>query len=706
MKVVSKSAAGADKLRFVAKLLQSVLGVFLLSAPAWSATYDPPPLADRLTPELVERVFPGAETLGPEEGIPPSIAVYRGEDIVGYLLSTIDVVATPGYSGVPFDVIVGVGVDGLITGAEVIYHHEAFIERDPVRQDKLGVFLLDLEGTNRDVSREAPRPTFVAGATVSARAMRTAVWDSARLVLRQRSGRPLVTEPTLDLEGFLPTPFTALLENGGLVSATVSNGEFSERLAVEIGEGASLDDRLGADPEANYIDIIVGLATPAQVGRNVLGSIRYDQTFADGPAMAILFAARGAFNPRGIAYLNASNGYELDRLRLVQGDVEVVFVRDDFERVSGTRLTIPDVFESGVLFIPDDAGFDPLLPWQLDLLVNGETADGEPFTLRVPVEAGPSPAYVLMPEPEPPPAWLEAWQDARVDLIILGTALLILTLLFVFQRQLTSRRRLYGWVRNGFLLFTLVWLGWIAGGQLSTLHLLNYGLAPFKDFGWTFYLAEPLIVVLVVYVVFAVILLGRGVFCGWLCPFGAMQELLAKVARFFKLPQWNPSYRVQSRAWIGKYLAAGGLVIVAIGWPEAEPLAAEVEPFKTAITSMFSRPLPYVGYAVILLGIGLFTERAYCRFLCPLGGVLAAFDRLHIFTLLKRRPECGSPCHLCENSCPVKAIKPTGEIVMAECFQCLDCQVEYYDETRCPPLARQRKLRARTPGFAPVQVVT
>jgi polyferredoxin len=69
---------------------------------------------------------------------------------------------------------------------------------------------------------------------------------------------------------------------------------------------------------------------------------------------------------------------------------------------------------------------------------------------------------------------------------------------------------------------------------------------------------------------------------------------------------------------------------------------------------------------------------------------------LHIFNLLKRRPECGASCHLCERSCPVKAIRPTGEIVMAECFQCLDCQVEYHDDRRCPPLAKERKTRERS----------
>jgi NosR/NirI family nitrous oxide reductase transcriptional regulator len=119
----------------------------------------------------------------------------------------------------------------------------------------------------------------------------------------------------------------------------------------------------------------------------------------------------------------------------------------------------------------------------------------------------------------------------------------------------------------------------------------------------------------------------------------------------------------------------------------------EIEPFKTAITSKFTRAWPYVLYAGALLAIGLFSERAYCRFLCPLGGVLAFLDRLHLIDLLKRRPECGSPCHLCERSCPVRAIEPSGKIIMAECFQCLDCQVEYYDDKRCPPLVLAAKRR-------------
>ena len=197
------------------------------------------------------------------------------------------------------------------------------------------------------------------------------------------------------------------------------------------------------------------------------------------------------------------------------------------------------------------------------------------------------------------------------------------------------------------------------------------------------------------YTAVSLVILGRGVFCGWLCPFGALQELLANVARALRLPQWNPSEGLQNRLWIGKYVSLGAVVGLVFLAPDAGAVAEEVEPFKTAITAMFVRGWPYVFYAVGLLTVGLFTERAFCRFLCPLGGALAILDRLHLIDVLKRRPECGSPCSLCERSCPVKAIERSGKIKMAECFQCLDCQVEYYDDHRCPPLVQQRKLRER-----------
>jgi NosR/NirI family transcriptional regulator, nitrous oxide reductase regulator len=296
---------------------------------------------------------------------------------------------------------------------------------------------------------------------------------------------------------------------------------------------------------------------------------------------------------------------------------------------------------------------------------------------------------------EPPlPAWVEAWHDARLNVAILVVLLTTLTLIFVFQTQLARSRLAHRLVRNGFLLVVLVWLGWTAGVQLSIVNVMNYLMAPFNRFDLGFYLAEPLMVIVAAYTLLSVLLIGRGVFCGWLCPFGALQELLGQLSRALGVPQWNPPPALEKRLWLSKYIVAAAVLVLVMTQIDPSGATLEIEPFKTAITSKFTRAWPYVLYAGALLAIGLFSERAYCRFLCPLGGVLAALDRLHLLNLLKRRPECGNPCHLCERSCPVGAIERTGKIVTAECFQCLDCQVEYYDDKRCPPLVQAGKLRA------------
>ena len=70
--------------------------------------------------------------------------------------------------------------------------------------------------------------------------------------------------------------------------------------------------------------------------------------------------------------------------------------------------------------------------------------------------------------------------------------------------------------------------------------------------------------------------------------------------------------------------------------------------------------------------------------------------KLRIFSILKRRKECGSPCQLCSHDCPINAIEPSGKIKMDECFYCLDCQSLYYDQHKCPPLVQERKKRKRS----------
>ncbi len=126
----------------------------------------------------------------------------------------------------------------------------------------------------------------------------------------------------------------------------------------------------------------------------------------------------------------------------------------------------------------------------------------------------------------------------------------------------------------------------------------------------------------------------------------------------------------------------------------AEKLA-EVEPFKTSFLLVFNREWWFVTYAVCLLVVSIFTRKVYCRYICPLGAALAIPTKLRLFDWLKRRPECGSPCKLCAKECEIQAIHPDGRINANECHHCLDCQVTYENENRCPPLVMAKKKGKR-----------
>jgi NosR/NirI family transcriptional regulator, nitrous oxide reductase regulator len=693
-------------------------------------------LRERLTPEVMKVVFPaGAERLGPEEGSPPAIAVYQGDKVVAYLFSTLDIIAAPGYSTTPFDVIGGVDLDGRITGAKVVFHHEPYIMHDDLRQRQLDTFLAREAGRPLRGGTGALPPDYVAGATVSARAMRAAVAITAGLVLRARLARPAAKSsspeakaPALDVDSFSRKSWDALLAAGAVTRRRITAGEVTAALAEAGAAGAKLDVAPGK-PDDLYIDFATALFTPAAIGGNLVGILNFEEFKRRMPsdAQAIFVASTGPYDFRGKKFFLESEGRRFDRLRVVQDGKVFGFGQDDYQWLNPYANDIRGMQDAGLFALPANAGFDPLKPWRLELLVNGvgaapvTVAFGLDYTLpdlqalaaaderrAQPADqpavqaAGGNEGNAVKPvEPaaswvdalDETPAWVEAWRDARVNVAILVVLLTVLTLIFVFQGALARHRRAHRLVRTGFLLVVLVWLGWTAGVQLSIVNVMNYLRAPFINLGAGVYLAEPLMLIVAGYTLISLVLIGRGVFCGWLCPFGALQELLAQVSRALGVPQWNPPAALEKRLWLGKYVAAA--VVLVLVMTEIDPSGAttELEPFKTAITSKFTRAWPYVFYAGVLLAIGLFSERAYCRFLCPLGGVLALLDRLHLIDLLKRRPECGNPCHLCERSCPVRAIEKTGKIATAECFQCLDCQVEYYDENRCPPLVQAAKLR-------------
>ena len=417
---------------------------------------------------------------------------------------------------------------------------------------------------------------------------------------------------------------------------------------------------------------------------------------------------RGLYSFKGSGYVR---GGIFDRIVLIQDDVSVRFRDRDHRRMGPIAAEgAPDFAERDLFRIPADAGFDPTRPFRLQLLVQREVAAIEKvfttFELGYQLPA----RYLRAVAPPAPVAqvedgdeaqaqsalWKRIWEDKTLEIVGLSVMLAILTLAFFFQMQLTRSDRAVTIFRVGFLTVTLVFLGWYANAQLSVVNLMALFGALTSDFSWQAFLLDPLTFILWFSVAAALLFWGRGAYCGWLCPFGALQELTNRIARNLGVPQIKLPWGLHERLWPLKYMIFLGLFGVSLASIEQAEHLAEVEPFKTAIVLKFVRAWPFVAYAAALLIAGLFVERFYCRYLCPLGAALAIPARLRMFDWLKRYRECGSPCQTCANECMVQAIHPTGEINPNECLNCMHCQVLYQSKVKCPVVIKKLNRKAPT----------
>jgi polyferredoxin len=304
-----------------------------------------------------------------------------------------------------------------------------------------------------------------------------------------------------------------------------------------------------------------------------------------------------------------------------------------------------------------------------------------------------TPSRYLIAPSEDQKGWFSIWKARAWEIALLLAALGLLSTVLARQSALVTRFGLLRRFRPVFLLFTIVFIGWYAQGQLSIVNLVALLQATLTGRSWNFFLYDPMSTLLWIFVVISLLVWGRGTFCGWLCPYGAMQEIVALAGRWLRVPTLRLKTAWDRRLKWLKYPVLGLIVASALVSTRATDSLVEVEPFKTAVTLVFVRSWPFVAYAIALLLVGVVINKFFCRYLCPLGAALALVGRLRRWNWIARRTECGTPCQTCRYRCSYQAIDPLGRVQYDECFQCMDCVAIHDSVDECAPLLLEAKRR-------------
>nr|CAD6405676.1 regulatory protein NosR [Rhizobium sp. Q54] len=679
-------------------------------------------------------LFNGADRFGEPSGDPPIVPVMRGDDILGYAYLNSDFTSSIGYSGKPIHIVVGIDPNGVIRGFKLVDHKEPIVLIG-IPEEKVVASMNALIG--KDMGRVAsgaerpPQVDIVSGATVTVLVMGDSVSRAAvQLIRSNRLSIDLApgTAAQAEIRKINPSEveirdWQTLLGDGSVRSLRLTVGEVSDAFR-QAGQTIAADKPETKNPADNFIDLYLAPASVPAIGRSLLGDAAYErlaERLKPGQS-AILVAGDGAYSFKGSGYVR---GGIFDRIELLQNGQGLRFRDRDHTRIPVLAAEgAPRLREIALFTVPTDFAFDMTQPFELQMLVQrsaegrnksvlnynlGYTLPDRYVTIETPPAAPPpaapapqaevpSPASDLLTDQQiadGQPLWMRMWDMNRINIGITAAALLVLTGIFFFQDWLVKRPTLFAWVRRGFLLFTLVWLGWYANAQLSVVNVLTFVNSLITGFNWEFFLSAPLIFILWAAVAAGLLFWGRGAFCGWLCPFGALQELTNTVAQWLKVPQVRLPWGLHERLWPLKYIIFLGLFGLSLYSLALAEMFSEVEPFKTAIVLKFAREWPFVIFALTMLAAGLFIERFYCRYVCPLGAALAIPGRIRMFEWLKRWPECGSPCQRCAKECPVQSIHPEGQINVNECIYCMHCQELYHDDQRCPHMIQVRLKREK-----------
>lgn len=622
---------------------------------------------------------------------------HDGRKLIGYVFLSTDVVDIPAYSGKPVVTLIGMDTQGIISGVRILRHSEPILllgipesELTKFTTQYLGKFV----GARIDVGKGRPEQGVIGvdaitGATVTVIAENQVILRSGTEIAKQVG----IIEPT-----FRPQAKFSEVTDKLDWDALVKEGSI-QRLKVDtVDVGMPRSD-------LPYIDIYFGYLNAPAVGRNVLGDSGYQSLMSrlNPGEHAIFLIANGVESFKGSGFVR---GGIYDRVQVAQ-DMDTFTFRDlDYINLYGIEAAGAPAYRESGIFIIRNADFSAAYPWRLVFLANKmDRQTGARTFVNFDREYWLPSRYLDGGRPaiaKPEAAWVTVWKTRKVKIALfllwLGAAGAVYALRDKLVRRCTHKDKRWKDIPK-YLLWgsSIGFVGFYLLAVPSITQVLTWFHAILFEWRWELFLSDPFVFLFWIFIVVSVFFWGRGMFCGWMCPYGSLSEAVYHAAGALGLKRYQrhllPQRWHDRLKWIKYGIFAGLLAVSFYSMGLAEKLA-EVEPFKTTfLVGVWNRTWPFAAFWLILFTASAFFERPFCKYLCPLGAALAVPSTFRWWGL-KRKKECG-PCAACAVGCGSQAIDESGRIDQRECLLCLDCQVLYYDTHACPPLAQERKRRTK-----------
>lgn len=658
-----------------------------------------------------DQMFWGADRFQPPEYVTlPIIEAYRGERLLGYLFLSTDLVDIPAYSGKPIVTLIAIDPKGIILDAAVVHHSEPILlvgippsALDDFLSQYIGHCICDqFEVASSGWLSRSRRPSqpidlawpedeqgipalvqvdMITGATVTAQIMDRTLLTSARIVaeaigLIEREETRIVSWNA----EYVDKSWHDLVREGSIGHLFVSAAEF---------------DRSAATDTA-WIDLYFGDLTQPVVGQNILGEAGYNWLKDNLPEgdKAIFVVSNGIDTFKGSGFVR---GGIFERFYLQQGNFKYSFRDLDYEHLYSIKAAGAPTFKETGLFFLRESRFDSSLPWRFYYVGNrltGETARSKIFKTFSTKYQLPQHYFdvQLIIKNKAAAILSRIWSDHILEVISLSVFLSMVMGLFFCRGWLTASAKRLDIVHTSVLITSVLLIGFLLKSPPSIAHLYPLARVFVDGFRWDLYLSDPIQFVFWCFIAVSLILWGRGWFCGWICPYGALIELAHRVQRW--ISPTNAHYQfpvgIDNVLRRVRYVVFIALAITAVLSLETAERLTEIEPFKTTwLIGLFNRDWYLISYWLILFGLSVFIYRFFCRYLCPLGAIFSIGSFLQL-TRIKRRDFC-SNCNVCAKGCNSRSIDKKGQINRYECYSCLECEQTYTDEKGCPAILNIKK---------------